>query len=1051
MNKPTIRSFFCIVFLLGHMSVVTAQKTTVYTHSDVDFKTGIELFQKEKYGAAQKHFNKITESNHTTSALLLADAEYYSAICATELFNKDGEFYLKEFIKKHPENNKVKTAYFYLGKYNYRKKKYKEVLDWFDKVDIYDLTTDELAEFYFKRGYSYFNSEKHEFAAKDFYEIKDVDNAYRTPARYYFAHISYSRKNYEVALKEFNALKKDETFGSVASLYIVQLYHLQKKYDSVISLAPRLLDTINSKRAPEIARIIGEAYYNKGKYKEAIPYFKKYEEAFGELSREGNYQVGFANYKIQNYTDGLIHFIKATASEQEEDSLSQSIAYHMGDSYLKLNQKQKALNAFKKASSVDFDKSIEEDALFNYAKLNYEISNSPYSEAIKVLKRYIKNYPETARADEAYTYLVNAFITTKNYKQALSAIDNIKSLTPDLKVIYQKAAYYQGVSYFNEEGYIDAIDLFDKSLRYNFDKNIKAASIYWKAEAYYRLKDYDKAITTYKEYILEPGAIGKPEHGEANYNVGYSFYNLKDYESSNLWFRKFVTFKPQADERKINDAYNRIGDGYFMQRNFANASEYYGLSYKMKLVDADYALYQKALAEGVQKKYSQKITDLQLFIKEYTLSSYIQKAKYELALTYLADNQNDQALSAFLQFIDEYPNSAYLNTCLSKIGLIYYNRKDDAQALEYFDKLIMRDRKSPEANEAIVIVKTIYKSKGEVQQMEEYLKSRGEVIPEASLDSITYDVAKNHFMEQNCSAAIASLKKYIEKFPNGIFITESHFQKAECEYSTAKIDDALESYLFVSGKNKNQFTEKSVYRSANILYQKQNYAKAQEYYTQLEQQAENTKNRDHAIIHLMRCDYRLNKYDEAVEYANKVLAIEKISNDIIYEAHYIIAKSMYAQQKFDDALAEFRVVANSTKNELGAESQYYIALVYHTKGDFKIAEKSIYDLINSEVNSPYWVTKSLLLLADNYVAQKDNFQAKTILNSVLTDSDIPELIKLAQEKLDKINADEAAAKVVKPVVVPEQIMFDDNDDDQQLFVPEQQSVPQKTEEGGNVK
>src|SRR5688572_7932431 len=117
MNKLKRAGWAVVFFIsLSGMNSVLAQKTTIYVHEDAEFKTGIELFQKEKYGAAQKSFRKYIASNSNPSSLLRIDAEYYNAICAIELFNKDGELYLKQFIKDHPESPKVKTAYFYLGK-----------------------------------------------------------------------------------------------------------------------------------------------------------------------------------------------------------------------------------------------------------------------------------------------------------------------------------------------------------------------------------------------------------------------------------------------------------------------------------------------------------------------------------------------------------------------------------------------------------------------------------------------------------------------------------------------------------------------------------------------------------------------------------------------------------------------------------------------------------------------------------------------------------------------------------------------------------------------
>ncbi len=1032
MSKLKTVALVAVFFLfLTRGADIFAQKTSILIHKDAEFKKAIELFQKEKYGAAQKCFNKVIEAYPDFHSIIRIDAEFYNAVCAIELFNKDGEYYLKQFIKNHPESPKVKNAYFYLGKYNYTKKKYKEANEWFDSVDIYELTTEELAEFYFKRGYSYFSTDKYGPAKKDFYEIKDVDNKYAASAKYYYAHILYNEKNYESALKDFLKLQYNETFKPVVPFYIAQLYYLQGKYDDVIVYAPALLDSVSSKRAPEIARIIGESYYHTGRFKEAIPYLKKYETAIGSLPRKDNYQLGYAYYKIKDYANALNYFINVTSVDN--DSLAQNAYYHIGDCYLKAGNKQNARNAFGEAARPDFDKAIQEDALFIYAKLCYELAYNPYSETIKAFQKYIKTYPNAARVDEAYTYLVNVFLTSKNYKEALESIENIKMLTPDLEQIHQKVAYYRSIELFNNSQFAEALDHFNKALIYKSDKEITALALYWTGECYYREKQYQSAVYSYLAYTEEPGAIEALDYSDVNYNIGYCFFKQKDYPNSNLWFRKFVTFKPHANAQKINDAYNRIGDGYFMIRDFINAADYYEESYKLKLVDADYALFQKALSNGVQKKYTSKISDLLIFIQEYPKSPYIQKAKFELAQTYMADNQNQLALSVFKKFIDENPGSVYVNMCLSKIGLIYYNDKEDDKALEYFDKLIKRDRKSPEAIEAINVVKSIYTAKGNIQGMEEYLASIGASIPQVALDSLAYGVGKTHYMEQDCKNVVTDFEKYIQRFPDGIFIVNANFYKAECEQKLENTDAALVGYTFVINKSRNQFTEQALYQASDILYKKQNYLQALDYYKQLAQQAENLENTTSAAIGLMRCSYQLKNYAEAIGYANIVLGLEKSSNELIHESHYIVAQSMFATQKYDDAMAEFRVVANTAKNELGAEALYNIAYIQYLKMNYNETEKSIFDFINSDGDYPYWVTKALILLADNYVALNDNFQAKTTLKSIITDSDIPELIKIAQEKTDKITAEENA-KLVKPQTEPVQLKFEgDTIEQKKLF------------------
>lgn len=1056
MNKIKLVGLLIGIFI---SATITAQKTTIYTHKDAEYETAIELFQKEKYGAAQKSFTKVIETHTDLQSLVRIDAEYYNAICAIELFNKDGELFLKQFIKNHPESAKVKSAYFYLGKYNYYKTKYKEVLNWFEKVDVYDLTKDELAEFYFKRGYSYFMENKLTEAKKDFNEIKDIDNKYASSAKYYFAHIAYTEKNYETALKDFLLLQKNQTFGSVVPFYIAQIYYLQGKYNEVISYAPALLDSVNTKRAPEIARILGESYYRTNRYSEAIPYLKKYETAANGLQRKDNYQLGYAYYKTNDCTNALNYFIKTT---DIDDSLSQNANYHIADCYLKADKKQNALTAFGRASKLDFDKTIQEDALYNYAKLCYELSFNPYNEAIKAFQKYIKDYPTSSRIDEAYTYLVNVFITTKSYKEALEAIDNIKVLTPELKQAYQKVAYYRGVELFNNMQYAEAIKSFDKSQTYLFDKTIRANAIYWKAESFYRNKQYQKAIENYSDYIDEPGSISRSEYSDAYYNVGYSYYKLDDWANSILWFRKFVTFKSKADEKKVNDALNRIGDGYFMTRDYSNAADYYDQSYKMKLINADYALFQRALAYGVLKKYSEKISDLKLFIANYsaTSSTYVQRAKFELANTYLADNQTELALAGFNKFIEDYPNSIYENTCLSKIGLIYYNKHDDENALANFDKLIKRDRKSPDANTAIEIVKKIYTSKGDVQKMDEYLTSVGAAIPQAALDTITYNIGKTHYMEQDCENAVKDFDKYIQKFPNGIFILQANYYKAECDYKNGNSEAALIGYAYVISKNKSEFTEQSLSRASDIVYKKQNYTQALDYYKQLEQMAEAPKNSGSAKVGIMRCDFQLKNYTDAIDYARKVITPEKLPTELKNEAHFTIAQSSFilanekhfidstseeAKHKYDEALAEFQTVVSNSKSEMGTEAKYNVALIQNLQGNYKQSQKTIFELINGEGDFHYWTDKSMILLADNYVAMNDNFQAKATLRGIIGESEIAETKKLAQDKLDKILAAEEAAKQPKPINEPVKIEFEENSPQQNNLFSEPPIIKDSTE------
>ena len=140
-----------LVLLCVLSNSLLAQKTMIYSYEDKDFRKGIDLFSKEKYGAAQDAFKLVIDHYKTATGLIKPDAEYYYAVCAVELLNPDAEFLCETFIEKYPESPRISYAHFNLGKYQYRENKYPEALKQFEKVDEKLLSKNDKSEFLFKK------------------------------------------------------------------------------------------------------------------------------------------------------------------------------------------------------------------------------------------------------------------------------------------------------------------------------------------------------------------------------------------------------------------------------------------------------------------------------------------------------------------------------------------------------------------------------------------------------------------------------------------------------------------------------------------------------------------------------------------------------------------------------------------------------------------------------------------------------------------------------------------------------------------------------------
>ncbi|MFM7217502.1 MAG: tetratricopeptide repeat protein, partial [Bacteroidota bacterium] len=113
------------------------------------------------------------------------------------------------------------------------------------------------------------------------------------------------------------------------------------------------------------------------------------------------------------------------------------------------------------------------------------------------------------------------------------------------------------------------------------------------------------------------------------------------------------------------------------------------------------------------------------------------------------------------------------------------------------------------------------------------------------------------------------------------------------------------------------------------------------------------------------------------------------------------------------ARAAFSVVAKRTNSEMTAESKYSIAYIAFMEGDYKESQRLSMEVQNQVPAYDYWIAKSFILLGDNYLAQRDTFQARETYKSIVDNfdkgpDDPDDLSAIARAKYDAIVEQEAA-------------------------------------------
>ncbi|MDY0101760.1 MAG: tetratricopeptide repeat protein [Lentimicrobium sp.] len=996
--------FYLSLFTVFYSDVFAQQSSGIENTADI-LSISTDLFAKEKYGATRNYFTPVLPASDLLQDFDV-EKDYFISASAAELQHGDADFLLKDFLEKYPENTRTNRTWLRLGNLYFRNNSYSSALDAYENVDRFDLNQEENAEFTFKMGYCHLRKKDMNEAMEAFAAVKDQQTRYTGPATYYYAHIMYENGMYETALRDFERIQNDVTFKSVVPYYIIQIYYLQGRYDEMMEMARPFLSGATNKRTNEILRLAADVSYRRGDYAEAIRLMENYRKVNrNKVTREEDYVLGYAYYLNADYPKAIEQFQQVTGPE---DSLSQNAYYHLGDCYLKINQKQFASNAFLSAWKVPVRTPISEDALFNYAKLSIELSYDPYNEAIKALQEYLVEYPSSPRRDEAYTHLANLYLVTKNYREALETFENVKKRDGKQKEIYQKISYFRALELFADKQYTEAIGLFKGSLENKVDENVTAGATYWMAEAYYRLGQYDQALSDFRAFYALPGASKQSYFALVPYNMGYVRLKQNNYAEAGKEFSKFIDSR-SVDQKLLNDARLRLADAYFMQKQYAEAVAAYDQAINAKIAESDYALFQKGLAVGVSGNVNGKITTMQRLSVDYPRSQYNDDARFEMGQAQMSLGRNPEALQTFLKLATDYPNSSFVKRALLNSGLIYYNTSRETQALEMLKKVVADYPASSEAREGLAIIRNIYV---DMNKVDDYVKYAQNIpfanVSQSEQDSLTYQAIENRYMNGDCQKAAVDFAGYLNRFPNGIFSVNAYFYKADCDSRAGKYDEALEGYNKIIERPRTRFTENALLKAADILYGNKDYSKALRMYERLEENAENPANMNLSLLGQMRCNSRLGNHGIAIQQAQRLQSTERLTPDMAAETQLAIGNASLELQRYDMARTAFEKVIQHNQGEMAAEALYGLSLAAFRQKDYKTAEENVFKLSSDYASYDYWVAKSFILLADVYLETGNEFQARQTLQSIVDNYEGKDLKQLAIDKLEILNRSSAS-------------------------------------------
>lgn len=991
-----------------------AQPSTATLTAQSSYNEALSLYNQGLYSSSIERFRQFRHQvryrfDSTAYSGQVTESIYFEGAAGLELMQPWAVAQLSKFFETYPTHAKRSLAAYQLGKFYFLTRKFTEAQIWYKRADISLLTAAEAARYRFELGYAAYEAGDAKQAEQLFRAIKNSKSEFSAPANYYLGVLLFEQKNYLEAKESFDKVDPSaQPYAKELPYYNAGMLYASGKYQAVIEyLKPILVAKEDVTHVAELNDYVGQAHYRLGEYVKAAPYLKTYISSGAQVDQQSYFQLGYA-LQASGDCKQAISFLERAFGKN--DSLSQQANYYVGRCQLSNGLKPQARQAFGAASNGPL-KALGEEATFQHAKLTHELG--PQADALPAVRGFLAKFPKSRYTDEVKVLLSQQLALTRNYKEALEALESIKNPDSESKEIYQRVAFARATELYLDNQFAESAEHYTKSLKYGLDPELRAESTYWRAECYAQLGQNKTALTGYieTERLLLAGASanGAVNIAMANYGAGIVEAKAGRYDqalpyltkANDKWNESPASFKSTPKAKAVlSSLKSALADANFSVGKGTVAAGLYDETIKLGGAESDYAKYQRAILYGLAGQQAKKTEALSALSSAASRSEFADDALLERSAMALNTNKFADGVTLAEELTRRYPKSDLLPAAYAQIGLGNLNQNKLIEARRAYEYVIAYFPKSEEAREALPSIKAIFVELGDAQGYLDYAKRvQGSVRP-GEADSLAYEVAESVVDKGKCDKTIPALTKYLTTYPAGFFVNQARVYRANCYLETKNDSAALSDYAALAATN-TSYRAQALREVARLAFQLKRYQQAKDAYEALALESSGPTQLE-AQLGALRATVMIDP--KLAENNARAVIASNPTPEQLTEARFYLAKALRATVDTTQASSSiwleantlFQGVAGKVNNGWAAESRYEIAAYQFANQRYTEAQTSIYELADKLPSYDYWVARAYLVLAETYVQQKDVYTAKAALKSLIENYTGP--VKVAAQK-----------------------------------------------------
>lgn len=933
------------------------------------------------------------------------EVELLKALNTFENDALEGRALIMQYLADYPESAKDELLNSYIALSYYYNGNYEQACKWFRKSDLKRLTPKQRARAELYHALSLIESGNEGAAENLLLNLSLTSKEYATDAIFHLAVINYNREELDDAYKGFKQIQHEPKYFYDVPYYLAGIFMKQGDFEKAKRTSVAFIkDNGAMPQGVKMRQMLGAAEFALGNYEKAAEALALYINNCRTHQRIAYYQLGVSLLTIGEYNEALYML---GVSMDGDDAIAQSSLYHIGLAHLHNNDYSKARMAFEQAANMRHDEKVREEALYNYALCVNKTNYSPFGENVRKFEQFLNDYPKSRHADEINKFLVDEYINSNQYDAVLESIKKIKNPSPEILDAKLKIIFRKGVQKFLDGNLDEAIKYMEETevlAVKNKNNKIKGEAQFWRAEALFLQGDMANARSLYGNAY----STDEENNRKAVYGIGYTHFNEGNYDEARNEFERFITLSENDGYEYVSDAYNRIADCFFYQREFDKAEGYYGKAANTHKNNADYALYRMAQIQGLKNNQLESMNTLSTLLTNFPESPYTEQAMYEMGRAHIKQEQYYEAIETYDKLIATFPESETSRRATAEKAMIYNIVGDNESAIAAYKEIIELYPHSDEAQVAMQDLKSIYVDMGRVDLFAEYA-SQGQAVQKiesSEIDTLAYNAAEKVYTRGKLNEAKKAFDDYLEQYPNGAFRLNSYYYKGLISYNQKKYSDALQNLKKVLEYPNNKYSEEAMVLAAEIYFNSKDYTNATDLYRKIASQSKNEARRKKAQTNLLTAAIEQGNHNDVIKYAQNIEKSPGSSPEQKRKAMFSRAKAYLALNMIDEAIETLDILAEDTRTKEGAEAKYLVAQTLFNEKSYDFCEDEINNFIEISTPHTYWMARSFILLADLYIVQGNTMEAKQYLvslqNNYEGDDDIAEMIK---ERLSKLSTD----------------------------------------------